>query len=128
VTGSKVEYFRRHQSSATGELPWVASSGVRGVEAVAIKLLPAESPDRDYTVRLHFAEPEDLNAGDRVFGVTVQGRRLLDGFDIVKEAGRPLKGVVKEFRGVRVNDELRLSFHPVGKRPAVLSGVEVVAE
>ena len=49
-------------------------------------------------------------------------------FDIVKEAGGPRRAVVKEFRGVRVNDELRLSFDPNGKRPAVLCGVEVVAE
>ena len=53
---------------------------------------------------------------------------MLDDFDIVKEAGRPHKAVVKEFRGVRVNDELRLSFHANGKRPAILCGLEVVAE
>jgi hypothetical protein len=128
VTGSKVEYFRRHQSSVTGELPWVASSGVRGVEAVSIKLLPAEMEDRDYTVRLHFAEPDDLKPGDRVFDVTVQGRRVLDDFDIVRETGGPRKAVVKEVHGVRVNDELRLSFRPTGTRPAILCGVEVVAE
>ena len=128
VTGSKVEYFRRHQSSVTGELPWVASSGVRGLESVSIKLLPAEMDDRNYTVRLHFAEPEDLKPGDRVFDVMVQGRRALDAFDIVKEAGGPHRAVVKEVRGVRVNDELRLSFHATGKRPAILCGVEVVGE
>jgi hypothetical protein len=128
VTGSKVEYFRRHQSSVTGELPWVAASGVRGVESVTIKLLPTASESREYTVRLHFAEPEELLPGERVFDVTVQGQRLLDDFDIVNEAGRPHKAVVKEFRGVRVTDELRLSFRPTGKRPAILCGGEVVAE
>ena len=128
VSGRKVEYFRRHPSTATGESPWVASSGVRGVESVAILLQPPQGADRDYTVRLHFAEPEDLKPGERVFGVTVQGRRMLDDFDVVKEAGRPHKGIVKEFRGVRVDDELRLSFHPTAKRPAVLCGVEIVAE
>ena len=103
-------------------------AGVRGVESVAIKLLPAELDDRDYNVRLHFAEPEDLKPGDRVFDVRVQGRRVLDDFDVVREAGGPHRAVVKEVRGVRVNDELRLSFHPTGKRPAILCGVEVVAE
>lgn len=128
VTGSKVEYFRRHQSSATGDLPWVISSGVRGVESVAIKLLPPEATGRDYTVRLYFAEPDDLKPGDRVFDVTVQGRRLLYDFDIVKAAGRSRHGVVQEFRGVRVDHELRLTFRPSGSRSAVLCGVEVVAE
>jgi outer membrane protein assembly factor BamB len=128
LTGPKVEYFRRHQSSATGELPWVTSSGVRGIESLSMKLLPISSVEREYTVRLYFAEPDDLKQGDRVFGITIQGRRELADFDIAKEAGGPHKGIVKEFRGVRVTDELRLSFHPSGKRPAILCGVEVVAE
>jgi hypothetical protein len=128
VTGPRVEYFRKHQSSVTGDLPWVAASGVRGVEGVAIKLLPEEVPDRYYTVRLHFAEPDEVKGGERVFDVIVQGRRVLDHFDIVKAAGGPHKAVVKEIRGVRVNDELRLSFRPSGKRPAVLCGIEVVEE
>jgi outer membrane protein assembly factor BamB len=128
LTGAKLEYFRRHQSSVSGEMPWVGSSGVRGVESVAIKLLPVEIDSRHYTIRLHFAEPDDLNVGDRVFSVTVQGRRALDNFDIVKEAGGAHKTIVKEFRDVRVNDELRLSFRSSTKRPAILCGVEIVAE
>jgi len=128
VTGSHVEYFRRHQSSANGELPWVSASGVQGVEGVAITLLPEETADRYYTLRLHFAEPEDLKPGERVFDINVQGRRVLDDLDIVKEAGRPRTAVVKEFRGVRVNDELRISFQPSTKPPAVLCGIEVVEE
>jgi Malectin domain len=128
VTGKNVEYFRRHQSTVAGDLAWVASSGVKGVESVSIKLLPDHSDERTYTVRLHFAEPEDLKTGERVFDVMVQGRRALDDFDIAKEAGGAHKSVVKEVRGVRVADDLRLSFRPSSKRPAVLCGVEVVAE
>ncbi|HEX3149183.1 MAG TPA: PQQ-binding-like beta-propeller repeat protein [Gemmataceae bacterium] len=128
LTGSKLEYYRRHQSSVAGEMPWVGSSGVRGVESVAVTLLPTEMEARHYTVRLHFAEPDDLNIGDRIFSVTVQGRRGLDNFDIVKEAGGAHKSIVKEFRNVRVTDELRLSFHAIGKRPAILCGIEVVGE
>ncbi|HJZ90921.1 MAG TPA: PQQ-binding-like beta-propeller repeat protein [Gemmataceae bacterium] len=128
VTGSKVEYFRRHQSAVSGPLPWVAASGVKNVEGMAIKLRPDGADDRAYTVRLHFAEPEDLKPGDRVFDVTIQSRKLLDDFDVVKDAGAPHVAVVKEFRGVRVEDELRISFHPEGKRGAILCGVEVVEE
>jgi len=129
VTGTKVEYFRRHQSSVVAaELPWVASSGVKGVESVTIKLLPGGMPDRSYTVRLHFAEPDDVKAGDRVFDVTVQGRRAFDNLDVVKEAGQPRKAIVKEIRGVRVNDELRISFHSSTKLPAFVCGVEVIEE
>jgi hypothetical protein len=128
LTGAKMQYFRRHQSTIAGELPWVGSSGVIGVESVAISLLPQNLPDRTYTVRLHFSEPEDLKAGDRVFDVTLQGRKVLDDFDVVKEAGAPRETLVKEFRRVSVDDELRISFRPTGKRGAVICGVEVARE
>jgi len=128
VTGKNMEYFRHHQSTTTGELPWVTSSGVSGVESVAITLLPEETADRYYTVRLFFAEPDDLKPGERLMDVTLQGRRVLDDFDVVKEGGKPRHTVVKEFTGVRVDDELRISFRAEGKRGAILSGVEIVQE
>lgn len=127
LTGAKKEYFRRHQSAAKGERPWVVASGVKNVEAIAIKLLPTEMEDRFYTVRLYFAEPDDLKPGERVFDVTLQGRNVLDDFDIVKEAGEPRTGIVREFRSIRVDDELRLSFK-ASKGGAVLCGIEIVAE
>jgi outer membrane protein assembly factor BamB len=128
VTGRKATFFRKHQSGFAGERPWVGASGVEGVEAVSIRLVPAELEDRYYTVRLHFAEPADVKPGERMFDVTIQGRRVLDDFDVLKAAGGPRRTVVKEFAAVRVDDELRLSFHPSGKRPAILCGVEVVQE
>lgn len=128
VTGKNMEYFRHHQSKTTGELPWVTCSGVSGVESVAITLLPEETADRYYTVRLFFAEPDDLKVGERLVDVTLQGRRVLDDFDIVKEAGKPRHTVIKEFTGVRVDDELRISFRAEGKRGAILCGVEIVQE
>jgi outer membrane protein assembly factor BamB len=128
VSGTKLQYFRRHQSTVAGDLPWVGSSGVVGVESLAVSLLPDSLPDRQYTVRLYVAEPDDLKPGDRVFDVTLQGRKVLDDFDILKEAGRPRKMVVKEFRHVLVDDELRISLRPATKHGAVLCGVEVVQE
>jgi hypothetical protein len=128
VTGTRVKYFRHHQTTVRGDLPWVVCSGVEGAESVAIKLLQPETPDRNYVVRLHFAEPEDVRQGDRVFDVTLQGRRVLDDFDIVKEAGAVRRQVVKEFRGIQVDDELRISLRASSKRPALLCGVEVVRE
>ena len=106
----------------------MAASGVQGVEGVAITLLPEGTAARNYTVRFHFAEPDDLKPGERVFDVTVQGRRVLDDLDIVKEAGRPRTAVVRELHGVRVNGELRISFQSSTKRPAVLCGIEVIED
>jgi outer membrane protein assembly factor BamB len=129
VTGSKMSYFRRHPTKFQGPLSWVGSSGAVGIESAAIQLLPSEEEDRYYTVRLYFSEPEEVKPGERVFSVNLQGRKVLDHFDIVKEAGQPYRSLVKEFHAIRVEDELRLSFRPLaGSKGAILCGVEVIEE
>jgi hypothetical protein len=83
-----------------------------------------------YTVRLHFAEPEDLQPGERVFDVLLQDEPVLKGFDIVQAAGAPRRAVVKEFAGVRVTGELsvglRMTAAP-GREP-ILCAIEAVRE
>jgi hypothetical protein len=51
-----------------------------------------------YTVRLHFAEPWEANrgAGKRVFNVSLNGKMILDHFDIFTAAGFA-KEIIKEF-------------------------------
>jgi len=130
---AKPETFRRHTSQVTGAGPsWVGASGVRGLEKLTIRLGPDGSKPRPYTVRLHFAEPDkECAAGDRVFDVALQGKTVLRDFDIVAEAGAPLRGVVKEFKGVMVSKELTVKLTPSESArvsAAVLCGVEIVAE
>ena len=62
--------------------------------------------------------------------MTVQGRKILKKFDIVKEAGGPNRPVVKEFRGVKVTGALTLSFSAASfrHRDVVLCGMEIVEE
>jgi outer membrane protein assembly factor BamB len=74
---------------------------------------------RLYTVRLFFAETADpgaeaCQAGRRVFDVSLQGNRVLQDFDIAKEAGGINRTVIKEFRGIRVKDDLKISLTPAG--------------
>jgi hypothetical protein len=88
-------------------------------------------PERVYTVRLHFAEPDHLGAGQRVFDVALQGDTLLKDFDVVREAGGAQRALVKEFKGVRVGKDLTVTLTPAAGAPvkqAVLCGVEVRAE
>jgi len=54
-------------------------------------------PRGPYHVRLHFAETYYDEAGRRVFDVSLNGRRVLDHFDIFKEAGAENRAVVREF-------------------------------
>jgi hypothetical protein len=80
---------------------------------------------------LHFAEPDRLGPGQRLFSVALQGRTVLEDFDIVKEAGGPQRAVVREFPGIRVRKHLSVTLTPSDGavvRETVLCGIEAVAE
>jgi outer membrane protein assembly factor BamB len=128
VTGT-VEWFRRHASQVDGAQSWVSASGGKGIASATVTLGADADPERVYTVRLHFAEPDGLAAGRRVFHVALQGQEVLHDFDIAREAGGPNRRLVKEIKGVRVQKELTVTLTPAaaGKEP-VLCGVEVLAE
>jgi len=89
---------------------------------------PVALEPRSFTVRLTFAEPDALQPGQRIFSVRMQGRAVLDGFDIAREAGGNRRGVLKEFRGVKVHEALELAFASATQNPAVLCGVELIEE
>lgn len=121
----------RHASMwfASGELPWVSSSGAIGLTGFKVKLNNAA--ERAYRVRLFFAEPEGAQPGQRLFDVALQGRQVLKGFDVAAVAGAPRKGVVREFRNVMVGEALSVTLTPsAGAAMAnpVISGIEVIAE
>ena len=123
----------RHPSAlAEGDVPhWLVASGVRGVKKLTLPLAPAGTEKRTYTVRLYFIEPDRQAAGQRQFDVAVQGKTLLRGLDVSREAGGPNRGLVKEFMGVKVGKELTIDLRLLigsAVKESVLSGVEMVAE
>lgn len=152
-------WFRRHNSRIEGEHNWIAASGVTGIKEVSIRMfiqpganssrveafdkhigkIPVWSEDRikgafeqsrPYTVRLYFAETEEYKIGQRLLSVSLQGRQVMENFDIVKEAGGTNRSVVKEFKGIEVKDDLRVNLTPVapGKAGPLLCGIEIIAE
>ncbi|KAJ0016858.1 hypothetical protein Pint_09500 [Pistacia integerrima] len=87
----------------------------------------------NYTVELDFAEivfskDEDYSSlGKRVFDVYIQGTRVLEDFNIKKEAGIPNKGCTKSFKGNKVDHnllEIRLFWAGKGSlyNPPALNG------
>jgi outer membrane protein assembly factor BamB len=129
-------YWARHPSrfvapADTGAPRWVASSGIRGVRKIV--LAPGRAKGTSWVVCLHFAEPDNIPAGRRVFDVTLQGRTVLKGFDIVRAAGGPRRAVVRTFPGVKADGGIVLTFDPRGSgeadatRVPVLSGITVRA-
>ena len=63
-------------------------------------------------VRLYFSEPDEIEPGQRVFDIAIQGQEVLRNFDIVKEAGVPNRPIVKEFRKIPVSKDLTLTLTP----------------
>lgn len=125
------QWFRRHSSRVDGTLPWVAASGAKGLEKLTITLGDEKAEEATYTVRLHFAEPDGLEEGRRVFHVDLQGNRVLSEFDISREAGGSLKEIIKEFLGIPVRGTLTIGLMPAtGDRTGatVLCGVEIRRE
>ncbi len=126
------EWFRRHSSQVSGPgLNWVAASGAKGLTKLTVKLAERPGAAHKYTVRLHFMEPDDVAPGERVFGVSVQGKPAIEGLDVVREAGGMNRSLVKEITGLEATDQIVVDFAPAAnsKVPAaVLSGVEVQIE
>ncbi|MBL4886243.1 MAG: PQQ-binding-like beta-propeller repeat protein [Planctomycetaceae bacterium] len=101
--------------------PWVAASGIQGASSIQLKNLKPGS----YTVRLYFAEPENLKEGDRLFDVSLQGKKVLEQFDIAKQAGGVMRSVVKEFSNVSSTGEIQLSLQAI-KGEVIISGIELI--
>lgn len=123
-TGSKLP-----GSKESVELPSSIPSTATATKVKTTLIRPTHPPAA-YTIRLHFAEPEDLKPGQRVFGVALQGRSVLEKFDIVSVAGGAQRGVVKEFKGVVIQKELKITLTrtPGTLAGPLLSGVELIAE
>jgi hypothetical protein len=80
-----------------------------------------------YTVRLYFAEPGDARPGERVFSVSLQGEEVLTDLDVVKAAGGGMRGIVKEFKGIRIGRTLELSL-TAGSGVPIISGIELMLD
>ena len=123
-------WFRHHSSRMLGDGPrWIGASGGKHIDTVRVTLGKANREDRRYTVRLVFSEPDGLGPGERVFDVVLQGETVLEGFDVAREAGGPLRTVVKEFEDIAVGGLLALKLTPRSSetnRGAVLCGIEIV--
>lgn len=98
-----------------------------------VVLKEAVTPERPFTVRLHFSEPEHRKAGARVFDVRLQGKTVIDGLDIFKEAGGRNRALVREFKGVAARDAVTVELISKSKEPGpsglpLLNALEVLQE
>ena len=140
---------------------WIVSSGIEGEATIKIRpFIQPEAPEerveafkqnaftkqlpknpyeatgdydtpRPHTIRLHFAEPESLKPGDRVFDVYIQGNKVLENFDMMKSTGGVKRPIKMEFAGIQIKDDLEISIKSADPRKRympIICGVEIVAE
>lgn len=112
--------------------PWKLTSGIRGLNEIRIPVLNGEPPG-NYRVRLGFATERGEAVGQRVFQIKLQGRDAAKDFDPVREAGGDNRVVIKEFRNVRVVDDLTLELVPKRDTPneneaPVIHFMEIIRE
>ncbi len=128
--GPGLRWVRQHASlMRDGPLRWVGASGALGIRS--LKLTTPDLRGRRFTVRLLFAELEDAAPGERVFAVSLQGKRRLARLDVVAEAGGARVVLAKRFPGVRGDGQgLRVDLSPApgAAYGPVLCGVELLAE
>lgn len=90
-------------------------------------------PQRLFTVRLHFAEPDEIEAGTRVFDVRLQGRTVLKDLDVARDAGGSGQALIREIEHVAGSATLTVEFIPKvdggnATTVPILSGIEVFDE
>ena len=114
--GPKRSHFKHRSWSRYGQFA--------GLTDVSLMGLPPSEPHR-YRVALHFAELDEVNPGERVFDVKLQGQTVLTGLDVINEAGGRNVALVKEFQDIEASGTLTLEFVPRTARPPILSAMEV---
>lgn len=122
-TDESHSYFRIHPSQLRGDGPhWVAASGVEGIQSVRIPVGTSGARERDFEVRLVFAEPVSELAAERAFKVTVQGQTC----EVANLVAR--HGATKRISDVKAATEILIEFENESENsPALISGIEVVA-
>jgi hypothetical protein len=82
-----------------------------------------------YTVKLFFAEHDDLSAGERVFSISLNRKKVCSDLDVVEETGAARRGLVKEFKNIVCTEDLEVDLTPKnGSKPPILAGIEIIRE
>ena len=82
-----------------------------------------------YDITLHFAEPDDVPGGTRVFDTIVEGVTVIDDLDVmVSRDGKVRSALTVTVPGIRIDDgELNIEFRAIAEEP-ILSAVAVRAK
>ena len=82
---------------------------MQGLSELHIPLLDG-SEEGTYKVRMGFTAHPGQARGQRIFDVHLQDQPVAEAFDVLAEATGPREAVIKEFAGIKVQDELHVRF------------------
>ena len=125
ILPDSTDYFYHHSlwtKSGSG-WPWVGASGAIGLSELQVNGLRQGT----YTVRLYFIEPEHDEPGCRVLDMILQGKKVMEAFDIYNEADGKMRCVVKEFTQIGIADNLNMKL-TAKTGQTILSGIEIVRD
>jgi len=120
-----------HTKIAGTDAPWIYTSGYARDKPLRFRMLEEGDPPARYTVTLFFAEPDEIQPGERLFHVYVQGKRMLEEFDVVRVAGSPRQAVTRRLEGVAADADLEIRLEPSTRtpdKPPILCGFQAVRE
>ncbi len=82
---------------------------------------------KTYSLKLYFAEKDDLKTGDRIFDIYVQGKPVLKDFDIAKEAGGAGRPIAVDIGSIGVTENIDIELKasdPNSPHKPLICGIE----
>ena len=100
--------------------PWVAASGIEGVQSVKVSGLQ----EGRYTVRLYFAEPH--SGATRHLRITLQANTVIDDLELLAATGGPMRSLTKIFKDIPCPDGTLTVGLEAPRGQTILSGIEII--
>jgi hypothetical protein len=121
ITGTGKRVAKAHKDSAKEAPQLVMEADIpKEVDPKDLELNP-------HTVRLYFSEPEDIEVGQRVFDVQLNGQTVEEDLDVIRDATVPRSTIVREYKNVMLAKLLTIRLNPRVGQP-LLNGVEVIRD
>lgn len=117
-SGGNEQQLNRKKIIRNGKHDPMYYTFLEGMDSYKIK-----AKNGNYNLTLYFIEPEDLDSGQRVFDVSVNGERMISALDLAQDAGFCF-GIEKTFPITVTDGMVTMDFKGISGKP-ILSGLNL---
>ncbi|MFP6738046.1 MAG: malectin domain-containing carbohydrate-binding protein, partial [Planctomycetota bacterium] len=122
----------RFTKTEKADVPFVFASSLTGLKSCILPVARPEDGAGTYKVRLGFAAPPGDASGKRIFDVRLNGKTVLENFDIASETGAVETAVWKEFT-MELKENLVVELVSAAATPTyeqlpLLNGVQILRQ